>query len=329
VLIGTAVTVNILFVKTNGLSSRFTKYTSEIYEDTTWQGLEFALQTSPEKSIQITDFPTLGKKPGKNKDVIDFFVWGDSHGMFLSECIAAIANQNGLSGKAAFSGSWPPLPNVYLTESYPATEQIHVKQQIMKELDRIRPRNLILIARWSVYTNGRTKQEGMPQNVFKIISDGSSLSPKREYPSSVIERNLRLLIDFCKARNIMLWIVKQVPETGELMPAREWFLFKSGRKNEAGNHRRTLAEHIERQANIEKVFQSVRGDSVRFIDPAVLLFDNDQKTINYRGGRSLYRDNDHLTRWGAETISPLLSEMFREMSIPSPSSEASHSLETP
>lgn len=327
VLIGIAVTVNILFIKTHGLSSRFSNFSKVLYEDTTWEGLEFALQTSPMKPIQISDFPTLGRKPGKSKEVIDFVVWGDSHGMFLSNCINDTAKQSGLSGKAIFCPGCPPLPNVYRTDIFSATEQLHANREIMKQLDRIRPRNLILIARWSMYTNGLLKQNEKSQDVQKIISDDASFLPNSESPSSIIERNLRLLIDFCAKKNITLWIVKQVPETGELTPARQWLLFKSGRIHEAGNHRRTLDEHQRQQANINEVFQSVGYDSVRFVNPASLLFDSAQQTINYRGGRALYRDDDHLTRWGAEAISPLLRDMFHEMSKPSP--EATQSSEVP
>ncbi|WP_417380254.1 acyltransferase family protein [Gimesia sp.] len=327
VVIATAVTINISLVKTNGMSSRLTENTRVFYEDMTWEGLEFVLPASPEKPIQITDLPSLGSKSDKTRLETDFVVWGDSHGMFLSRCIDSIANQFGLSGKAVFCPGCPPLPNIYRTDIFSVKGQLLINQEIVKLLDQIRPRNLILIARWSQYTNGPTEKGGTAQEVVKIISDDESQLHESELPADVIERNLRQLIDFCQARNITLWIVKQVPETGESMPAREWLLFKSGKRNTVNNRHRTLTDHQEQQAKIEKVFQSVQSDSLRFVDPAPFLFDDDQNTINYQNGRALYRDNDHLTSRGAEAISPLFKEMFRKIAFPS--SELPRSAEKP
>lgn len=180
----------------------------------------------------------------------------------------------------------------------------------MKLLDRIRPHNLLLISRWSQFTEGYTPLDGSARSPLVLADDSHWDTP----PTSVdvIARNLQILAEFCRERDIELWIMKQVPETGEKLPSKEWLLYSMGRISRPSNKRTSRAEHRERQAKANTIFESL-GKKVHLVDVSEPLFDENDLTINYRDGRSLYRDNDHLSRAGGDAIKELLIAMFREM----------------
>jgi peptidoglycan/LPS O-acetylase OafA/YrhL len=311
---GATAAVSLLLVGTGGLPSRFPNY-SVLLEDTTWKGGEFRLPTK--ERLQVSDLPTLGKTPRQNKPEIDFIVWGDSHGWAASSTINDVANELGLSGKAVLFPAIPPLPNCYRPNLRNRERVSQLKKNVIELLDVIRPRNLVLIARWSLYTDGFSDLDGGGHDRL-ILSDNVASLLVPEEPAEVLARNLRFLVRFCSERGIVLWIVKQVPETGEMQPAKELFCFSMGRKKELSDERCTILEHTRRQAKAEAIFGSLPPDTVRFIDPAPSLFDSEHRTVNYRGGRSLYWDNDHLTRWGGESIRTPLEDMFRAMLVSSP-----------
>ena len=120
---------------------------------------------------------------------------------------------------------------------------------------------------------------------------------------------------FCERNEIKLWVVKQAPETGVLRPARELFSYSVGRTGNLPDLRYSRLDHQIRQEKSEEIFQRKVFRNVSFLDPAPFLFDSNGMTINYLDGRSVYRDNDHLTKWGLELLRPLVAEAMREMQL--------------
>lgn len=302
-------TVGILFVVSGGVPTRFPNYSRVLLEDTLWNGTEFSLPIREE--LKISKLPTLGRNLKRSDSPIDFIVWGDSHGMTISTVINEVAAEVGLSGKAILHSGIPPVPNCYRPNKSLPSETRQRQNEIVELLKNSRPRHLLLVARWSFYTDGYSELDGHHDRL--ILSDSPAVQSTAPPPGQVLSRNLVSLADFCEKHGIVLWILKQVPETGERRPAKEWFLFTVGKKNSLSDNRCTVEDHARRQANVESVFQSIQSSAVRFVDPAPAFFDSLQRTVNYRGGRSLYRDNHHVTRWGAAAIRKPLLKMFQEM----------------
>ena len=282
-LSGATIAVSVLFITTSGLAGRFPNYSPEIGADVTWRG------------EKVT---TKGRE-----DELDFIVFGDSHGMALSHTINVLARECDLSGEGVFSSGLIPLPNV--------ARDGRENKNMLSDIDRKRPRHVVLIARWAFYIEGYSELDGGVETVRLV--DGRK-NASSEPNGEVIRRNLTELGEFCSQRNIALWVVKQVPETGERSPARQWLLYSSNRLEKPSDAKRSYADHKRRTASIESIFQSIPEEFVEFVDPAHLLFDDKGLTINYLEGRSVYRDNDHVTRWGAKRIRPILREMFQKMS---------------
>ena len=312
---GFAIAISFLFVVTDGLKSRFPGNVKQLLEDVSWNGSEFESATPTTRLLSESDFVSLGKKhdnPGKE---IDFFVWGDSHGMVLSSCINDVATEHNLYGKAYLDKGYLPLPFVYLEKpnwSVSSTYQLKQRVQVMDFLENQRPRHLVLICRWTRYLGYTNTAFGeRPIRIF----DGRPHYSRDEEPREILKRILHDVIRFCSERNMSLWIVKQIPETGERAPARELLRYSLGRSLSLSNRRQTFEEHKNQQAPVDEIFDTLRSGPVRFVDLAPPLFDSQQMTVNYYYGRSLYRDHNHLTRWGTDQLKPILRETFRQMQL--------------
>jgi len=335
-----AIAVSILFVSTKGLPERFPNYSldyeadeiwgertassptyqvnktskqlpndiSLIQSDVTWLGEEFESQVPYQQGLQAADFITLGLEQSQASDRLDFFVWGDSHAMALSHSLHDAATEFSLTGKSYIRRSFCPLPYIH-RRNQPAA-RIQVREDIMEFIDASRPRNLILVCRWAGYA-GFEQPSDRP--LYKAPYDLYDTRTQNENNEEIIKQNLHELLDFCSERDIQMWIVKQVPETAESLPASQNLRFTLGIAHSRSNQRRAREEYDQQQATANKIFRTLDSPRVHFVDASPLLYDSNGMTINYRAGRSLYRDRDHLTRWGAEQIRPALAQMFREI----------------
>ncbi|WP_417748265.1 acyltransferase family protein [Rosistilla oblonga] len=304
-LSGAAIAVSFLFVGSKGCSWRFPKNISSLQEDVTWTGTEYSVKFGDDYKYRMRDLASLGVDgPVRNRE-LDFVVWGDSHGMCLCDIINTVALDYGLHGKAIVHNSFLPLPNVYvIRENEPTRYRGHVRERekTMEFLGKARPRNLILVACWSRYTGNSDVSLADTQSNFQ---NGSAIE--------IIKRNLQQLNSFCLDRGIALWVVRQIPSSGEKSPATTLLRYVVGRTSTLSNQRLTKAEYDKRVAPIAQVFDAFEDENVKFIDPARELFDDKKMTVNYLEGRSLYRDASHVTRWGGKCLRPVLDEMFSEI----------------
>lgn len=205
---------------TRGLPFRFPNYSFTLADNTKWNGSEFAFN-----HLVIEDLPTLGVAEKNNH--LDFIVWGDSHGMVLSDAISPIASDFDLNGKAIVNTSFLPVPNIDLIINKKHHRyDSHMRNQVIHLLDRVRPANLILVARWSRYAGYSNIAFG--DEPISLIDRRFGKEDKTAV--EILERNLRELIAFCNERSICLWIIKQIPETGEKTPAQNLLPYTYGRK---------------------------------------------------------------------------------------------------
>ena len=79
------------------------------------------------------------------------------------------------------------------------------------------------------------------------------------------------------------------------------------------DYRRALKQYSVRKTSPEKIFGSISSVGMRVLDPAPYLFSEDQMTILVQDGRSCYRDEDHLTRHGAERLRDLIKGVMLEI----------------
>lgn len=306
--------ISIFFVVAEGLPSRIPNYSTVLLEDTTWNGDEKAI--SLEGDIRFETLPTLGVEyDADNSQRLDFVLWGDSHARTLSNLIDDIALDLDLTGKAIATSNVPAIPNVCMpfNEFVPPRQMLARQAAVMKILSDARPRNLLLVSRWTWYTNGNSKLESAGPGKSHLLTDDAKKLSITDPQQNVITRNLKFLVEFCEGNDIQIWFVQQVPETGESSPARNLFLHSVGRASKLSDKRTSHSQYQKRRAAVDDILQNEALQALRFIDLAPPLFGKDNRTINYLEGRSLYRDDDHLTKWGLEKVRPVVEAAMLSM----------------
>jgi hypothetical protein len=237
-------------------------------------------------------------------------VIGDSHADMLSHPILSLNKKYGLNGLSLIQPGHIPLPDTKTSKSY-------FHSNLLQEIDRLKPRHILLAARWSYYLDGPSATDSLlmleKDRVQVELSNNNFVATNKSQRITMITQNLLALINFCKQRGIVLWIFKEVPETREPFPARTIYRFTLRFHKELSNKRNTITDVKARTETFNTVLEQLSGSPIRLIDPAPLLFDDQNMTVNYLNGRALYRDNNHLTRWGAQQLVPLMESIFREM----------------
>ncbi len=144
----------------------------------------------------------------------------------LGKCFDNLAKQDDLTGKAYLQHSFAPLLYVQRTDQPNSRENI--RQQIRQYLLTQKPRNLILVCRWSGYAGYEKQSDWQAYTPPYIFYDTRFPNDKNRDPNLILQQNLIAISKIYTANGLKLWIVKQVPETGERTPARSYLRYTYG-----------------------------------------------------------------------------------------------------
>jgi len=110
-----------------------------------------------------------------------------------------------------------------------------------------------------------------------------------------------------RSMNDKMVIVAWVPEISAEVPERLALLARRGRHDPVGP---TAAEFRARQQYVQRDLAEVAGmPGVRVVEPASLLCTSNRCSVEM-DGIPLYRDSDHLSRFGALKLSGLFDRVF-------------------
>ena len=306
-------------VYTDGMKGRFQGDLAQLVDDTEWRGGEYRYREG--LPIRRGVLPVLGL-PSSDAERLDFVLWGDSHGMVMSALFDDIATQLKLSGVVIARQGRAPLPNVWnVADSTKAKidKQRALGDKIVAFLIKERPRHLFLVCRWSAKCEGMSAVERAADSVggrfAGMVVDSEVADATPENSARAIERQLANLIRYCEGVQTTVWVVRQVPESGVAQPARDLVLRRMGINRKTRGQRGSITEHDVRQRLPDQIFDSLAADlpKLRFLDPAPWFFDANGVHQEQLKGRSFYRDDDHLTRWGLEQLRPLLQDSLTEV----------------
>jgi hypothetical protein len=152
-------------------------------------------------------------KAGDSSDVV---VWGDSHGDALFPAIAAIGHTLGLTTRQVTKKACPPLLGAERVDKGRRSKNFgtsvceRYNTAMMQELQKgPRPSLVILVARWSIYTETTTDVDG-GRRVFLIDAVHKRLDI--ETSREVFARALGRTVDAVTALGIPVLLIGQPPE---------------------------------------------------------------------------------------------------------------------
>jgi peptidoglycan/LPS O-acetylase OafA/YrhL len=140
----------------------------------------------------------------------DILVWGDSHGQAFARAALIIGKHYGLTVRESGTLSCPPLIGAHRVGGGYSRDCDAVNRALLTKLQRgPRPRVAILVARWSLYQGG-TSRDGP---VFEIDDQEQTLDAQTS--TRVLGRALGRTIDALNALGIAVVLVGQAPEFPE------------------------------------------------------------------------------------------------------------------
>lgn len=300
-----------------GFPARFSGTMQEIATDVDWNGTEFE---TTRKELLDRRMTFLGSAERKRESP-DFVLWGDSHAMAMTALMQSLAKEHGLSGAAILRAGSLPVPNLWRPVAEAAApETRRFNEAALRYVLESKTKNVLLIGRWSAACEGFNELEVKEQERNRsaiMVADhrGQPLTP--EESSAALSRQLTRMIGILEASGVRVWLMKQVPETGETAVARRFLLWKRfPRWNGPPLRTKTIQDHLMRQRHVAQIFDRLTNANLRVLDPAEHLFRGRRELQNFTPERAIYRDDDHLTRYGAERhLRPLLEPVFRQMAL--------------
>jgi hypothetical protein len=147
-----------------------------------------------------------------------------------------------------------------------------------------------------------------------LMEPGDRMSDmSAERTAELLTKHLKITASDLMSRGINVWLIKQVPESNQVNTAAQFYRAKRFPylNDLPTQFTSSMSDHESRQQRVNKAIDSVPSELMNVMDPTPYFFKN-SKRLKVYGDRAYYRDDDHLTRAGADHY---MSEMFNEIFV--------------
>ncbi|MEI7824471.1 MAG: acyltransferase family protein [Chlorobiaceae bacterium] len=253
-----------------------------------------------QKSVMKVDQGTIDRI-GDDNAVPSFLLWGDSHAGSLVQGLAEKGIEYGVSGYSTIKTANIPLIGV---NNSLFNDQVI---SIIKSHPKIK--TVILAGIWGAYSNGHRYGNS---SIFTLKDSKSSGADQTN--TGVMRNGFVRTINQLISLKCKVVIVDDVPDIGVFAP--RLFMVKSILLGE------DIGKYVPNK-NIYKVWnQEYEGivsamlplKDVRVIHLEEMLFDNKGSALLAANNVILYRDADHLSKYGSHFIAPVFDDVFKELS---------------
>ncbi len=285
-----------LLVTFDGVPARLSEQALRYASAAQWNAGQMQCMSDEKTARPLCNFgPTGVKAPS-------ILVWGDSHAAGLEPALKMAAQGHGQAASLASRSGCIPVPGL---EIKPACEQFNVRTlQHVVEAD---VPDVVIAARWSLYLYGDDRGD----DTLVIRAPGSQ-AVDHAYAEGQLQRHLQALVARLRAQHRQVWLVMEAPLQKHRAPHQLSRLAMLGHSASAAG--RPLAEHLARQAFIERMFtQMAAADpQVRVIDPTRALCADGGICRMEAGGEALYMDDNHYSDNSAAILQPVLAPLFEQ-----------------
>jgi hypothetical protein len=231
-----------------------------------------------------------------------FLLWGDSHADAMLPAVAKAAVSAGDAGLFAGSGRCPPV----MEASRPDTPRCRpFNDAVLKVALDPRIDLVILDARWA--KDAGAAPMGLEDEDRAVFLDARSKAPSPAETLAVVKRGLARTVRALVAAQKRVVIVSDVPEFTVLVPETLARMALTGRQQQIAP---TREQYLARNADIDAMFAGIaKAYPMGFVHPERILCPG-EICLTEVEGRSLYRDQHHLTVFGAEKLAPLFAPVF-------------------
>jgi peptidoglycan/LPS O-acetylase OafA/YrhL len=300
----TVVIAGALGIFDHGVPQRWSPQALRYASARTDRDTEIAPCKTSEQQIKNGNLCRLGSSKSAQ---IDFIVWGDSHAEAIAPAFRALANETGTVGWLVIHPGCAPLLGVRRVSS-DASGCDRFNEAVISAIERYNIRTVFLAGRWEVNALGRTSwetSEGLGRVVL-LDSDSHSSSPAET--QAVFERGLTRTLERLHHGLRSVGLVMDVPNTAIDTPV---YLAKTVISGNLGpDVRIDIPAHGGRIDSLHDFLIRLCSEwHVFTIDPASSLCHGSQCLVA-KDGRSLYRDDHHLSLFAALQLVDLIRPTF-------------------
>ncbi|HEY1614453.1 MAG TPA: acyltransferase family protein [Rhizomicrobium sp.] len=230
-----------------------------------------------------------------------FLLWGDSHADAILPAVARAASRAGRVGLFAGGASCPPLMNV----TTPQPDCRAFNDAVMALAEKSQFSEIILEARWAKYAEGSTF--GTEPKGRVVLRDALASAGGGADNHDVFFRGLSRTVAQLRRAAKAVVLVAAVPEVGWPVPA---VLARRALAHETQPVAPPLGVYLVRQAFVLKslaAMQSRFGATILY--PHKVLCASGYCAVS-ENGTPLYRDEHHLSVFGAHKLDGLLGAAF-------------------
>lgn len=249
------------------------------------------------EQIRKGDLCSIGAEP-KNEPY--FLVWGDSHAAAIAPAIDVAARKIGVSGMFVGRGSCPPLPNAAFGPPSAIERCADYNSAVMSLIQQKKFAFVFMVGYWPKYVH-RAELPG--QGIF---FDARIEPPVADW-SAPVEASLKTTLTTFRRQGTQAVLVMDVPEMGYDVPEALARAATSGSSLDIAppleytNKRQALARRV--------ITNAAKSNGALVVDPMRAICDADKCHV-MRNGVVLYKDGDHLSAKGAQSISEVFGPVL-------------------
>lgn len=231
-----------------------------------------------------------------------FLLWGDSHADSIASAVAAAAKAHGRAGLFAARAACQPLLDVQRIGKDATCVKFNRAVAALAAGDE-RIDTVVLAARWVIAARG-TRYKSESGGRVEIRDPEFTSGESNE---AVFRRGLARTLQALANAHKRIVVIGPLPEIGWRVPAALAKAQNLGIPLDIGP---TVAEFRARQQPVLQAFAALAA-KVRFevIWPQQVLCNTDRCPA-IADGKPLYRDEEHISAYGADRLIPLLSPIF-------------------
>jgi hypothetical protein len=248
---------------------------------------------------------------GDKSQMPSFLIMGDSHTRMYGKAIHRSAEQSGVSGIFTYKLGCPTLLNMIPNHDVGdvrCVEYNHMALAYLKEHPEIN--TIILASRWTIWAEGSLYQH--EKGAMPHLTDNLGEAPKNaseEYLFTLgLERTTKAILEL--DRKVV--VVAPLPEIGYDVPSASFIATRTGRDiNEliAPSLEGYLARN-QRTFLILEEFKEKYG--IQVIEPWKALCTEGECRVVINN-IPLYNDDDHLSIFGSELVTPIFDPLFESI----------------
>jgi peptidoglycan/LPS O-acetylase OafA/YrhL len=290
--------------ETNGLPQRFPPQVAQIVSQETPANRtrEHCFGIDPSK-VSAERLCSLGVTSAEKAS---FVLWGDSHAEAIIPAVADIAEKSGRRGLFAGSPSCAPLMGV---DRYDAPQCRAFNDRVLATiLAHQEITTVILMARWG--KNAAGTAYGDEGTGFVPIGDDKGRAAKPSDNAAIFARGLYRTVSTLRAAGRHVLLIGPVPEIGWTVPQ---VLARLAQEHKDAQVAPPESAFYQREANVLPLFRALAGeDGVSAVFPHDYLCTDGRCAVR-KNGIPLYRDEHHLSPYGAKKLEPFLSRAIEPL----------------